>query len=60
LSQELGLQPRPSAVEGPWPERRIVLSGFASREMHEAYLRWLNSGAAHEAFGTWADERGLT
>jgi hypothetical protein len=37
--------------------RRITL-GFATREMFEAYRVWLESGAAHEAFGDWADNSG--
>lgn len=59
----LGDQERPSVVsEGPnWQAggaREILLSGFASREMHKAYVAWLESGDAHEAFGKWADEKG--
>jgi hypothetical protein len=36
----------------------ILLQGFASQQMFDVYVAWLDSGAAHEAFGKWASEKG--
>jgi hypothetical protein len=58
----LGQQGKPVVVHaGPNYITRngweILLGGFASQEMFDAYVAWLDSGAAHEAFGKWADEK---
>lgn len=62
-NKPLGEQERPVASEenvvlGNRVLRRVVISGFESREMAKAYLAWLESGEAHAAFGNWFDAQG--
>ena len=62
-TRPLGEQKRPvvtSAYAKPGGAREILLGGFESREMHKAYEAWIESGEAHAAFGTWADEQGIS
>jgi hypothetical protein len=51
----LGGQRRPRVSAGTL----LVALRFDTGNMQAAYILWLNSGAAHEAFGRWADEKGL-
>jgi hypothetical protein len=38
-----------------WTAAQRITLGFDTREMFEAYLAWLGSGAAHEDFSDWAN-----
>lgn len=55
----LGEQPVPVSALRYEQGRHLVVTEFPSYPMAEAYFRWLASGDAHEAFGTWADGKGL-
>ena len=60
MSADLGSQPKPDASMH-WPglqeHRRYIELRFPSPEMADAYLAWLKSGEAHNAFGEWNDRQ---
>lgn len=53
-----GRESAPPSVTVQWPglqeHRRYLELRFAAPEGADAYEAWLRSGAAHEAFGKWA------
>jgi hypothetical protein len=59
-NRSLGEQPAPQARlweygdEGPCMVGLWIVSPVLAR----AYADWVTSGAAHRAFGRWADEKG--
>lgn len=48
-------RPRVLATRSNWPG--AVLDFGQDSEMAEAYLAWMESGQAHDAFGAWYDSQ---